>query len=60
MQAAAGAQVVVEMLVVRAAGLVDAIVRLVLGHAGRSVLSLRPQRAMSGLAGLVKSEIEHE
>jgi hypothetical protein len=57
-QAAVRIQVVVEMLVVKAAGLVGAIVRPKQGRAGRSVLPVCPQMALSGLAGLVESEIE--
>lgn len=57
MQAAAGIRVVVEMLAARVAGLVDAIARLERGRAGRSVLYLCPQMAMSGLVGLVEAEV---
>ena len=58
MQAAAGIRVVVGMLVVRAAGLGDAIVWPNQGRVGLCVLSLCPQRAMSRLEELVGTEVE--
>ena len=58
MQAAAGIQVVVEILAVRAAGLANAVVPPEQGRLVRSVLSPCPQRAMPGLAALVEFEVD--
>lgn len=59
MQAAAGIRVEVETLAARAAGLVSTIARPEQGRTDQPVLSADPQRAMSGLAELVKFEVEY-